>query len=123
MSNLHAHIESYTTDCDGPLSRDYVLTMNDEERAEATAANGINDFSDIHFHERVVNHLVNTYSIFQSGRLEVTSGEGSDYVVRMEWQEDTDEGYRQMSAIICEDENCDTGEAHYRDHRAEEMGY
>lgn len=114
MSNLHAHIDTYAVDCDGPISNSYVMTMNDDEKAS--------EFGDIEFHNRVVASVVNTYSIFQQGTLRVTSGEGADYVAMLEWSEQTEEGGRSTSAFICEND-CDTGERSYRDHRAEDAGY
>ena len=114
MQSLHAHIQSYATDCDGPISRTYDMTMTDDERNS--------EFGDIDFHNRVLASVVNTYSIFQSGELRVTSGEGSDYVVRLEWWETTEEGGRNVTATIC---GCPDGdhEPTYRDHRAEQYGY
>ena len=119
--NIHAHVETYSTDCDGPIVYDYVITPNEEEIAEHEAKNGVNDFSDIQFHHRVVAHVVNTYSLYSQGTLTVNKLE--DGSVRLSWTEQTDEGSRNVEATICEDEGCDTGVTRYRDIRAEEAGY
>lgn len=114
---LHAHIETYATDCDGALSGGYLLTMNDEE-VDRAAGGG---FGDIQFHNRVLSHVVNTYSIMATGSLTVTRLEDGD--VRLSWSEATEEGGRNIEATICTDP-CDLGEdAWRRDHQAEEAGY
>lgn len=110
---LHAHIQTYSTDCDGPLSSEHVMVMTDEEK--------VSDFGDIEFHNRVVSSIVNTYSIFQGGDLNVAN-EG-DNGIRLTWFEATEEGGRNTEALICDDEDCDPNHSSYRDHRAEEMGY
>lgn len=107
MTTLHAHVETYATDCDGAISNDYIATMNEGE-------------DDLDFHNRMVASTVNTYSLMAQGALKVTRFEDGD--VRMEWTEQTEEGSRYHGVTFCTDD-CDTGETHYRDHRAEEMGY
>lgn len=118
MSNLHAHFESYSTDCDGAISRDWIVTMNEEELAGQDQDNW---FGEIEFHDRVVSAVVNTYSSFRGGRLEVTLDD--EYgLPTLEWSEATEEGGRHTSATLCKDD-CNTTYHGYRDHRAEEMGY
>lgn len=118
MSNLHAHIETYSTDCDGAISRDYVMTMTDEELSGQDAPNW---FGDIEFHNRIVAHVVNTYSSFRGGSLTVNLDD--EYgTATLEWFEMTEEGTRNSVARFCSDD-CDEAETSYRDHRAEEMGY
>src|SRR3954466_15617677 len=63
-AELHAHFESYNTDCDGPISSAGVVAMKDEERE--------GEYGDIEFHNRVVSQVVNTYSIMATGTLTVT---------------------------------------------------
>jgi hypothetical protein len=109
---LHAHFASDATDCDGRITRDWVVTMTKKERT--------GEFGDIHFHDRIVADVVNTYSLMRTGALTVVKFE--DGSVRLTWGEPTDEGGRQVEATICRDA-CDTGEKSYRDHRAESMGY
>lgn len=112
MTKLHAHFETESSDCDGRITRDYVVVPNDEEWAS--------EFGDIHFHDRVVAMVVNTYSLDGEGRLEVHRLDDGD--VRMSWIESTEEGYRHTEVTICKDD-CDEAAESYRDHRAESMGY
>lgn len=116
---LHAHIESYSTDCDGPISSSYVLTMNEDE---LKGQDEPNYFGDIYFLDRVVTTLVNSYSLLWRGTLEIECFDEGSTEKRMTWSEPTDEGHRQSIATICTDE-CDEAERSYRDHRAESMGY
>lgn len=111
-SNLHAHVETYEVDCDGPISRDYVLTLQDAERED--------QYGDIDFHRRVTGTIINTYSLLSEGNLKVTKlNDGS---TRLSWSEVTDEGHRNAEATFCTDE-CNLTAHGYRDHRAESMGY
>jgi hypothetical protein len=112
-NEIHAHIETYSSDCDGSYTGTYLLTMTDAERAS--------DFADIEFHNRVLASVVNTYSLDSEGRLTVSRLADGD--VRLSWSEPTEEGRRDVEATICTDP-CDLGEeSTFRDHRAEEMGY
>lgn len=111
-TTLHAHFETAASDCDGLITRDYVVVPNDEERAS--------EFGDIEFHDRVVAMVVNTYSLDREARLEVHRLADGD--VRMSWSEPTEEGYRATEVTFCND-HCDEAESSYRDHRAESMGY
>lgn len=110
---LHAHIETHATDCDGSISRDYVMAMD-----EAELSSQLGDFE---FHNRVVASVVNTYASFRGGQLTVSVDDeyGS---VSLSWSEQTEEGSRQTEARFCSD-NCDEAVSHYRDHRAEAAGY
>lgn len=117
-TTIHAHVDTYSTDCDGAISRSYIMTPDPEELAGQDAPNW---FGDIDFHNRVVAHVVNTYSLVFGGRLDVTKWD--DGSVGLDWSEATEEGSRNVNARICEDPDCDTGEHSYRDHRAESMGY
>ena len=112
MGEIHAHIETYSTDCDGPISRTYVMTMNDSERNS--------DFGDIEFHDRVTAHIVNTFSLMSTGRLDVNKYDSNH--VSLRWFEPTEEGSNDKRAVFCADD-CDTGENSYCDHRAESAGY
>lgn len=112
---LHAHIDRTATDCDGRLDQSYIMTPNDEERAD--------DLGDVAFHWRVIGQIVNTYSILDKGHLDVTRLDGGAADVMVEWSEDTEEGYVMVTGRFCEDEDCDLGEHSQRDHSAEAMGY
>lgn len=112
--DLHAHIDTASTDCDGPLYRDYVEFLTDEEKAASVAANGINDFTDIRFRERILNSQVNVYCC-EAGTL-LVDGDG------FRWTEQTDEGYRSSTVRWCEDPTCTPSYAQ-RDVYAEMMGY
>lgn len=110
---IHAHVETYSTDCDGALSSGHLMTQNDDERDS--------QFGDIEFHERVVGYVVNTFSLLADGTLRVTRLSDGD--VRLSWSEATEEGGRSIEATICTDD-CDLGESSWRrDHQAEAAGY
>lgn len=117
---LHAHVDWYSVDCDGPLSGSYLMTLSEEEQ------NPENDFWEIDFHHRVVNQVVSTFALFYKGTLEVTTADpdANENWVRLDWWEQTEEGSRSTTATICKDPNCDlTLTPTRRDHRAEEAGY
>lgn len=109
--NLHAHIATATADCDGPMYRDYTVFPNDDERAEHERQNGINDFSDLRFKERILGSQV---SFHADSEVLVSSGGFSV-------SERTDEGYRRADVTWCEDD-C-TESYSQRDIYAEMMGY
>lgn len=113
ISHLHAHVESYTTDCDGPIVREFVLSPNSAEQA--------GDFCEIEFHHRVLTQVVNTYSLMDTGTLTVKRDDDGE--VRLSWSEPTDEGHRQVEARIHDDETCMDDPETYRDIRAEQAGY
>ena len=111
---IHAHIETYSTDCDGALSSGHVMVPTEHELKDEA-------FGDIRFHNRVVTSVVNTYSLDVVGTLRVTR---SGDEVRLMWNEPTEEGGRATEAIICTDERCDLEEQPWRrDHQAEAAGY
>lgn len=117
MTNtLHAHVSTASADCDGPLYDEYVMTLNADEIAESEQE--YNDFSDIHFRERVISSIM---SLTGGGTL-TTHGEFGGWVERVEWSQQTEEGYRSAEAVFCEDD-CDTGLTSHRDVYAEMMGY
>lgn len=111
---IHAHVETAHADCDGPLYRDWVEVYNDEEEAEETEANGVNDFSEIHFMNRVFTNHCGPYAVHQ---LRVEADDNG-----FTWHENTEEGYRSGEVRWCYDD-CDTGKAGQRDIFAEQMGY
>lgn len=123
IHTLHAHVETASSDCDGPFYTDYVMTPNDAEIAESEAANGVNDFSDIHFVERVAMAISHVYSCMWSGTLTVTAEDEGSFERTFEWSERTEEGHRSATARICTDEACDTDRRGQRDVYAEMMGY
>lgn len=114
-TNLHAHVSTASADCDGPMYRDYVTALNDDERAMHEQANGVNDFHDLTFKERVLGNHVSFHSEFG-----VTVKVGEDGFTM---SEQTDEGYRSAEVRWCEDEDCDPNAASQRDVFAEMMGY
>lgn len=105
-TNLHAHIATASSDCDGPMYRDYVTTMNAAEQAD--------QFGDLAFKERVMGNHV-SFSPLDKVQVEVTSEGFTMHDV-------TDEGYRSAEVRWCEDE-CADGEYSQRDVYAEMMGY
>jgi hypothetical protein len=118
MTNtLHAHVSTASADCDGPMYDEYVITLNDEEIAETEQQ--YNDFHEIHFRERVMCSIVHVTG--GNGTLSVHSEPGG-WADRIEWHQQTEEGYRSAEAVFCEDD-CDTGVTSHRDVYAEMMGY
>lgn len=114
-SHLHAHVSTASADCDGPLYRDYVTELNDVEIAEHERANGINDFHDLHFKERVLASHV-SFSPVDNAIVTVAEWGFSTH-------EPTEEGYRSAEVRWCEDESCDPRAYSQRDVYAEMMGY
>lgn len=116
MTNtLHAHVSTRSVDCDGPIHRDYVVGFNEAEVAEHEAAQGINDFSDIHFMERVMMNVASPYAVYQ---MRVTVDDDG-----IEVHEDTEEGFRSASVAWCHEDDCELDYSAYRDIRAEMEGY
>jgi hypothetical protein len=117
MSMLHAHVSRSSADCDGPTYQSNVVTFNEEEMAEhadAEAAGGWNNFSDISFMNRVFCTVAGPYAVEQAI---VTISESG-----FEYSERTEEGYRHAEVRWCR-HDCDTDETSYRDVYAEQMGY
>lgn len=114
-TSLHAHIDTASTDCDGPMYREYVVTLNDDEIAQHVAADGVNDFHDLEFKARVLSSQVSFHSEF--GVTVKVDEHG------FEMHEQTDEGHRSSSVRWCEDETCDEEAYSQRDIYAEMMNY
>lgn len=114
--NLHAHVSTSSRDCDGGHGSDYVMGFNDAEIAEREAAQGINDFSDIHFMQRVMMNVASPYAVEYGMTVKVDS-EG------IEVHEHTDEGFRAAEVRWCRDEDCDPNASSQYDEYAEAMGY
>jgi hypothetical protein len=112
-SQLHAHVSTVSADCDGQYYNAHVVTFNDDERAESGLI--YNDFSEIHFMERVLNNVASPYAVRQ---LKLTMDEEG-----IDGNEDTEEGYRSFRVEWCRSESCDTDETERHDYRAEAMGY
>lgn len=110
--SIHAHIDNASSDCDGPIYRSRIEVFNEDEIAESGKT--YNDFSEIHFRERVLTSEVSVYSC-ENGTLQVSSG-------GFHWSEQTEEGYRSSDVRWCEDD-CDLEEKSYRDVFAEQAGY
>jgi hypothetical protein len=116
ITDLHAHIDYYATDCDGSISRDYIMWPNPEQdQREDYDGDG-----EISFRQRVLCHIVSAYTTW-AGDLKVYGDEMGGLTETMEWSEQTEEGGRSYSARFCRDDCAD--EEHYRDHTAESMGY
>lgn len=118
---IHAHVNTESRDCDSTYGNSYVMTYNDEELAETAAAQGINDFSEINFRNRVLTHIVSVYTGV-NGTLKVTGDPERGLTERLTWNESTEEGYRAADALFCTDD-CDTGRESCSDSTAEAMGY
>lgn len=109
-TTLHAHVSTSSSDCDGPMYREYVEVFNDDETAESGKA--YNDFSDLHFKARILSNAV---SFHATCKVEVDE-DGFQY------HEQTDEGYRAVHVSWCESD-CDESQSSQRDVFAEQMGY
>lgn len=118
MSTLHAHIDSYSVDCDGPISRSYIETLDPERDIRPGR---FDDDGEISFRQRILNHVVSAYTTWD-GTLTVTGDEMGGLTQTLDWTEKTEEGGRSVTATFCTDD-CDTGRSTYRDHYAEAMGY
>jgi len=124
-NNLHAHVSTASADCDGPMYDSWVESFNEDERTEQVRAyfNGIvrgydepvNDFSDIHFMNRVLTSRCGPYAV---GQMRVTMDEDG-----FEYHEQTEEGYRSGEVRWCRSEACDPDARTHRDVFAEAMGY
>ena len=114
-TNLHAHVSTASADCDGPIYRDYVTSLNDAELAEHADANGVNDFHEIHIMNLVFTNHCGPYAVHQ-----LTVKVDDDC---FEWNEQTEEGYRAGEVRWCRDADCDPNAASQRDVYAEMMGY
>lgn len=112
---LHAHLSTASVDCDGPMYHDWIMSLSEAEIAEHREADGVNDFHDIHFKERVLAGLVSFHPL-QSLRVEITEH-------GIECHETTDEGHRHAEARWCTDEDCDPDTRSQRDVYAEMAGY
>jgi len=113
---LHAHVESESADCDGRYSRDYVLTMWDDEKTD--------EMGDLKFESRVIGDVVSTN---YPGTLTVTPADPSDPIrdpAMLEWSASTEEGFEAKVVRFCRDADCDLDEpGTQRDHSAEAAGY
>jgi hypothetical protein len=114
---LHAHVSTASRDCDGPQYNSWVTVPNDDEIAEFAAAQerGYNDFSDLHFKERVLGNHVSFHA----------DGPHTVEITRdgFKMSEATDEGYRSADVTWCEDPDCDPDDRTHRDVFAEAAGY
>lgn len=101
---LHAHVEIYSTDCDGQYFRHYPMVMSEKQK--------IAQFGEVEFKEQVV---AGQMSLSGYGKLTVTPS----VVV---WDEDTGEGHRESMITWCTDDDCDMSSGQ-RDFSAEAAGY
>jgi hypothetical protein len=118
MTNtLHAHVDTYARDCDGGHGNEYTVGFNDSELKERNDADGVNDFSDIHFMERVMMSVASPYAV-EYGMTVKVDDDG------IEVHEQTDEGYRTATVRWCHDADCDpNAQGPVHDEYAEMMGY
>jgi hypothetical protein len=116
-TNLHAHVSTFSRDCDGGHGNEYTMGFNDDETGERERAQGVNDFSDIHFMQRVMMNVASPYAVEYGMTVKVDS-EG------IEVHETTDEGFRGAEVRWCRDEDCDpNAQGPVYDEYAEAMGY
>lgn len=102
-NTLHAHVETASADCDGPMHRSY--TVFQAEGGEDTM-----DFMNNTFAGQVSPYAV-------SIGMKVTITEDG-----FEWNESTEEGYRSGEVRWCHEPDCEPRSSQ-RDVYAEMMGY
>lgn len=112
-THLHAHVASESRDCDGGHGYDYIVALSKKERKEHKKADGVNDFHDLHFKERVLGGIVSFHA----------EAEVHVYAEGFRYSEPTEEGYRAVEVTWCEDEDCDPNASSQYDQYAEMMGY
>lgn len=119
---LHAHIFTWSADCDGQYEHGHVMEQSTALLHEAALAENArrdggwaNDFTDLHFKAEVLGYLATFSPEWGPQAIEITEE-------RIFASRKTDEGYSRSEAEWCE-EDCATGRRHYRDLRAESMGY
>lgn len=115
IDTAHAHIDTASADCDGPMYRSYTVFVSDEAKAKSAACEGVNDFWEIEFRNDILTSQVSLYAIGHGLRMTATDD-------GFEFHEDTDEGYRRGEVRWCEDESCDESYSQ-RDVYAEMMNY
>lgn len=116
-TNLHAHVATSSRDCDGGHGREYVYSLNQDEIAEHNAADGVNDFHDLHFKARVLGNIV-SFNFSEGFDAEVHMTEhGFDY------REPTEEGFTSTEVRWCVDEDCEEPKNSVYDEYAQAMGY
>jgi hypothetical protein len=116
-TTLHAHVSTAATDCDGPMYRDFVVALNQEELTSHAEAEerGYNDFHALDFKKRVLGSHV-SFSSEIGVTIQVTR---DGFTV----EEPTEEGHRSVEVRWCEDVDCDPDAYAQRDVFAERMGY
>lgn len=102
---IHAHVVTHSSDCDGSHERRYLDVMSLEERCD--------QFGDIAFRERVLGDVVSLHS---TGTLAVTPD-------KIDWDEQTEEGYRHVTVKWCDEDKCYHRLPPQRDFRAELTGH
>jgi hypothetical protein len=112
--SLHAHVFTSSRDCDGGHGNEYTMTYSPEEIEESKQE--FNDFSDIHFMQRVMMNVASPYAV-EYGMTVTVDSEGIDV------HENTDEGSRAANVRWCHDEMCDPMVSSQYDQFAEAMGY
>lgn len=95
--SIHAHVHSRAMDCDGLITRIYVMPFLPK------ADKSVEDFK---------------AAVYSQFRFETVENNAYGFLA----YEDTEEGYRSVSVEFCE-HACNENESTYRDHRAELMGY
>jgi hypothetical protein len=111
MATLHAHVETVSADCDGPMYRSYIERFNADETEESGKV--YNDFSDLNFMNRVFTNHCGPYAVYQMTVKVDNDG--------FEWNESTEEGHRSGHVEWCRDE-CEDYNSQ-RDVFAEQMNY
>lgn len=106
LCNEHAHVNRIARDCDGEYTSGYVVTPTTMERCS--------EWGDEEFRARGITDIISTRA--RKGTLEITD----DLV---QWYEETEEGYRNLTLVWCTQDHCPTEESYQRDLQAEKAGY
>lgn len=109
---LHAHVETYSTDCDGQYPGGETVEMTFEEQAGHDQDNW---FGDLNFMNRVFVRFAGPYAVL---RMTVTVDEDG-----FEVEEQHDEGVRRAEVKWCRDDSCEPVKPWRRDLTAERAGY
>lgn len=109
IENLHAHVSTSMSDCDGRMNRNFVSVMNDDERAS--------EFGELEFKSRMLSNLV---SWSYANKVEITPFEDGSERIEVSYMHD--EGSFHGEALTCTDD-CDDDYRSQSDLYAEMMGY
>jgi hypothetical protein len=106
-ATAHAHVSTYSRDCDGAHGNEYVALMNDSER--------VSEWPELDFMQRILSGQATLHPEFVC----TVKIEKEGFSV----SEQTDEGFRSSEVRWCWDEDCDPDAGSVYDQYAEMSGY